>query len=84
MPTHYGGWPVNKPTEPIIERPCFVCGEMMEIVKPTRQLKCARCDVLEAGDLCMSVSTLAATHGTWQGEDVTYIDHTDGKYHSCP
>lgn len=63
---------------PIIPRPCFSCGKMMEIILAVKQLTCLRCDVTEAADPITYVKNLAATAASWQGMEVPYIDHGIG------
>jgi hypothetical protein len=48
---------------------------MMDVVKPTRQLFCKPCDILEACHpiVCMPL-TLTVMSGDWEGTD--YIDHS--------
>jgi hypothetical protein len=65
----------EQPGEPLVARPCFICSRMMDIQYPTRQLICHKCDVLEACEPIIYVGTIAAISGTWQGEEVIYIDH---------
>lgn len=70
-------WPGGEPDLDltITPRPCFICGRMMDIQKPTRQLVCPVCDVLEACDPLLYSGKLAAISGQWQGEEVIYLDH---------
>lgn len=60
---------------PLVSRPCFFCGEMMEIRASCRQLICRPCDVTEACDavICTVIPGTALT-GTWKG--VAYLDHS--------
>jgi hypothetical protein len=61
---------------PLVSRPCFFCGEIMDIIKPVRQLVCKKCDVFEACDPLTYVAKLDGTAetGPWRGE--TYLDHS--------
>lgn len=74
MTFHYMRFP-GADTRELTPRPCFVCGEMMDVVKPTRQLFCKPCDILEACHpiVCMPL-TLTVMSGDWEGTD--YIDHS--------
>jgi hypothetical protein len=63
-------------------RPCFICGEMMEVLPPSRQLMCRGCDVTEACDSLTHLTAPAgassfppgtAATGDWKG--VVYLDH---------
>jgi hypothetical protein len=62
---------------PLIPRPCFFCGEMMDIIKSIRQLICKQCDVTEACNPLIYLPKLAATAATWHGEEIPYVNHAE-------
>lgn len=60
----------------LVPRPCFFCGQMMDLNLAARLLTCKRCDVTEAAGEGPAVPrSEAAVSGTWAG--TRYVDHAE-------
>lgn len=61
--------------EVLTSRPCFACGEMMEIDRIVKQLACRACEVTESCSIIQFPPRTSGTVETGQWQGVTFLDH---------